>query len=162
MLSALSDLFGMGDGEAMVLTPKDWGPHYWFVFYTTAIAAPEKPSEDEQKAFVGFAESFQFILPCSICKNHYKEILKTHPPSQAAPKGREGWIEWVLLAHNSVRARQQKTQVTHQDVRHILGGMVHRQQDYDRVWWFAVALSLVLGGFLAYNFIVKKKRVVLQ
>ena len=151
----------MAEQDGMtVLTPKDWGPHYWFMFYTTAIAAPEKPSEAEQQAWIALTGAFEQLLPCSVCKGHYKEILKTHPPAKAAPGGRDAWLAWVLAAHNAVRQRQHKAPVTHQDVRHILGGMARRQQNYDRVFWAAAiggGAAAILAAVLLYRVYYQKK-----
>lgn len=156
--------YGGGDAAPMVLTPKEWGPHFWFTFYTVAIAGPEKPSKAEQDAWAQFTRSFAQILPCGVCKSHFKEILEAFPPEKYAEGGRDKWIEWVLAAHNTVRDRQKKKGVAPSDVRFIIGGMVDRQQGFfghGALASIAGLAGIALAVALVYYFVIflsRKKR----
>ena len=61
--------------------PKEWGPHIWKILHICSenLGKNTQPilQVDEIRAFNTFVNKLLYLLPCSICREHYnKYILK--------------------------------------------------------------------------------------
>ena len=56
------------------MTTKDWGPRLWYVLHLITFNYPENPSFIDKQHYETFFLSLQNVLPCSICREHYKKI----------------------------------------------------------------------------------------
>lgn len=84
-----------------------WGPHLWFVLHTITFNYPFKPTSEDKKNYKTFLLSLQHILPCSICRKHYKRHLQENPPYEAL-KNRDSFIKWLIDLHNEVNGETGK------------------------------------------------------
>ena len=57
---------------------KIWGPSAWFFLHTLTFNYPENPTEQDKEIYKNFFLSLQNILPCSKCREHYKELLNDY------------------------------------------------------------------------------------
>jgi glycosyltransferase involved in cell wall biosynthesis len=62
----------------MNLNPKIWGPHAWFFLDSIILSLPNKLNNEQKIIYKNFFTSLQYILPCELCREHYKENLN-HP-----------------------------------------------------------------------------------
>lgn len=93
-----------------------WGPHFWFVLHTITFNYPLKPTYEDKKQTLNFLQSLQYILPCSVCRKHYKRHLKTDPPNKHL-KNRDTFIKWMIDLHNDVNGETGKRSTyTYQEV----------------------------------------------
>lgn len=76
-----------------------WGPDFWKVIHTIAFSFSDYPTPEEQNAAYNFFTSFQFLLPCSVCKKHCQDKLKTMPPDC---RNRDTLSRWSVDFHNEV------------------------------------------------------------
>lgn len=83
------------------MDPKQWGPPFWFTLHTISLNYPFFPSEEEKSRYRNFFHSFEFMLPCSACRQHYTEHLVEHPISNALAN-RRTLVTWVVTIHNRV------------------------------------------------------------
>lgn len=75
------------------MDPRVWGPEVWKFMHSMAWMC------DASKAdFVPFIFNLQRVLPCSECSDHFKTLLKEHPP--VSP-----FFQWTVAAHNNVNKR---------------------------------------------------------
>jgi hypothetical protein len=79
--------------------PKEWGPHFWFVFRCIANNYPESPSEDDIKYTKTFFYAFQHILPCVLCKESYIQHFNKYNLDEYLINNKK-LIEWVELIYN--------------------------------------------------------------
>ena len=142
---------------AVVITPKDWGPFMWHTMYVIAIAAPDKPSEEECRAWSNFIRALEFLLACGFCRTEFKKIIEDNPPEKQC--GRVRMVQWVLDAHNSVRSRQGKPPLAMPDVQRMIVVNHQKQQQTmltrDSMY---VAAGLLLGLLLAGSVVWWRQR----
>ena len=93
-----------------------WGPHFWFVLHTITFNYPLRPSETDKRNNLNFLNNLQYILPCSVCRKHYKRHLKTDPPIKKL-NSRDEFIKWMIDLHNDVNGETGKRSTyTYQEV----------------------------------------------
>jgi len=78
--------------------PKTWGPHFWFMFRCISNNYPELPTPDDTKYTKSFFYSFQFILPCIICRESYVEHYNKHPIDEYL-LNREKLLQWTEIIY---------------------------------------------------------------
>lgn len=95
----------------MHLPPSAWGPFFWHTMHIVALGYPASPSYGQKKAAKEFFESFLFLLPCPICKEHYATFLKTMPITPFLDR-REDLFKWTVQLHNNVNKSLGKHQIS--------------------------------------------------
>lgn len=85
----------------MHIPPEVWGPFFWHTIHITALGYPTNPSYAHKKAAKEFYESLQLLIPCPICRDHYKEHMIKHPLTPYLDK-REDLFRWTIMLHNDV------------------------------------------------------------
>jgi hypothetical protein len=93
------------------MNPSVWGPPFWFVMHTVSLNYPLKPSFAEQRTHYDFFYNVRDILPCEMCRQHYRTLLKQYP-LQPFLDNRDSLVAWVVLIHNQVNARLGKPGMT--------------------------------------------------
>jgi hypothetical protein len=85
----------------------DWGPVLWRIIHGLAERAERSFDRmDEIREWVKFIRATGDMLPCDICRKHFKEYTHQHPLTQLAilPQGQvKPWIKnWVWHLHNEI------------------------------------------------------------
>lgn len=99
----------------MHLPPTVWGPFFWHTMHIVAIGYSKHPTYTDKKCAKEFFESLVFLIPCAICREHYKEHL-TEKPITPFLDSREDLLKWTVEIHNKVNALSKKPQWTVQEV----------------------------------------------
>jgi hypothetical protein len=155
----------------MQFTPVVWGPFFWHTIHLVALSYPKQPSYTEKRSAKEFYESLQFLLPCAICREHYKDHLQKNPISTFLDR-REDIFRWTVMVHNEVNKQLEKPTWTEQEVLdyyHRLGkrnrSPVWRKEDMKEVdvqsfvrgfLVGAAAIGAIGGGLWAYNWLNKQ------
>jgi len=79
--------------------PDVWGPCFWTTMHIVSLGVPVSPSAEEQQGIRAFYESLQVVIPCPICREHYKQALVAMP---LRLQSRAELIEWVYEIHNYI------------------------------------------------------------
>ena len=95
------------------IPPSAWGPFFWHTIHLVALGYPSSPNYAQKKAAKEFYESLQELIPCPICKEHYKQKLVENPIVSSLDK-REDLFRWTVLIHNLVNQDLKKPQYTEQ------------------------------------------------
>jgi hypothetical protein len=90
------------------ITPDIWGPKLWMSIHFIALAYPISPTDEHKKNYKTFYESLQYVLPCSLCANNYKEHLKIKPLNDSVLKDKESLVKWTIDMHNLVNKDNNK------------------------------------------------------
>lgn len=96
----------------MNLNPKIWGPHAWFFLDSIILSLPNKLNNEQKIIYKNFFTSLQNILPCELCREHYKENLNQYPLTDNILSSKENMIKWILNIHNNVRRKAQKIPIS--------------------------------------------------
>jgi hypothetical protein len=99
----------------MQFPPSVWGPFFWHTIHIVALGYPKNPTYTDKKCAKEFYESLAFLLPCSVCREHYKEYLQAKPISTFLDS-RTDLIKWTIQNHNNVNKMLGKPEWTLEEV----------------------------------------------
>jgi hypothetical protein len=86
-----------------------WGPYCWHMMHILTYNYPEQPNEINKNNIKEFFSSLQYIIPCSICRSHYKKKISKTPVSRVY-SNKHSLIKWCVDLHNEVnRGLKKKT-----------------------------------------------------
>jgi hypothetical protein len=85
----------------MHFPPSVWGPFFWHTIHIVAIGYPKSPTYTDKKCAKEFYESLAYLLPCAICREHYRAHLTSHPIATFLDS-RTDLINWTITIHNHV------------------------------------------------------------
>ena len=95
---------------------KLWGPVYWRMFHYMTLSYPIKPKEENKNIVKNFfTEIVPNILPCPICRNHYKENLKLNPLNDDILELKLKLVIWLINMHNYVNKQLGKNEISIED-----------------------------------------------
>lgn len=118
--------------------PEYWGPIYWDFLYLTAMGFPVSLTVEQSREFSNLLKNFYVFLPCSECRNNYKnEISKIN----LNINNKNDAFEIIIKLHNKVRQRQNKSLYSMDD---ILSHHFKRSSHDFPTFYFAVLLLLLL------------------
>lgn len=151
----------------MKFPPTVWGPFFWHTIHIVALGYPKNPSYTDKKSAKEFYESLAFLLPCGICKEHYKTHLQAHPITPYLDS-RADLMKWTIEIHNEVNKMLGKPTWTMEEIIAYYERLGHRDRspiwtkedmneiDYRsfvRGFITSTGLFTMIGGayYLAYN-----------
>jgi len=95
----------------MHLPPEIWGPMFWSTLHIVSLAYPEEPTYAEKRAAKEFYNALAHLLPCPVCRDHFREVLQGLPIDSWLDK-KGSLTEWVWMAHNQVNKRLGKPEIS--------------------------------------------------
>jgi len=99
----------------MQFPPSVWGPFFWHTMHIVSLGYPKNPTYTDKKCAKEFYESLAFIIPCAICRQHYKEHIGKNPLTPFLDS-RDDLIKWTIDIHNSVNKMLNKPEWTQYEV----------------------------------------------
>jgi hypothetical protein len=99
----------------MHIPPTVWGPFFWHTIHIVALGYPNKPSYTDKKCAKEFYESLAFLLPCAVCREHYKAHISEHPITPFLDTKRD-LLKWTIDIHNKVNKMLEKPEWTELEV----------------------------------------------
>lgn len=138
------------DKYSISMPPDVWGPIFWNAMHIVSLAYPANPTEDEKAGTRAFFESLTTVIPCPMCRTHYKEKITTSPPALGS-KGE--LIVWVWEIHNEVNKMLKKPEMS---MEAFLESMKHLSKERTVDWTMIAAVGVsgaAVGilGFWAYH-----------
>ena len=85
----------------MVLDPKIWGPHFWFVLHTITLNYPLFPNDTVKKKYYDFIHNLPLFIPITDMGNYFSTLLDSYPVTPYLDS-RESFIKWLHFIHNKV------------------------------------------------------------
>lgn len=95
------------------MNQKIWGPHTWFFLHSVTFNYPFKPTNEDKEHIKRFFKEVEDILPCSICRKHYKSHLKNNP---IRCDNRKILVYWLIDLHNIVNIQEKQKTLSYNDV----------------------------------------------
>jgi hypothetical protein len=99
----------------MQFPPRVWGPFFWHTIHIVALGYPKEPNYTDKKVAKEFYESFAFLLPCGVCREHYTLHLQKNPITPYLDS-RKDLLKWTIMIHNEVNKMLEKPIWTEQEV----------------------------------------------
>jgi hypothetical protein len=149
----------------MHIPPDVWGPFFWHTIHIAVLGYPQEPTYSDKKAMKEFLESLQTIIPCPICREHYKTYLVKAPIGPSLDN-RKDLFSWSVALHNDVNTLLGKRVYSETEVIQYYSRLGARgrspvitAQDFMEADQAAilkgvlagVAATAVLGGILYWN-----------
>jgi Erv1 / Alr family len=95
-----------------------WGPATWKLIHS--MAAAYIPTDNNYVAFKNFITSLVYLLPCPVCREHFKINIKKYPIEQYLQSNKTLFY-WTYIMHDLVNKQN---------------GKVSPQYDYVRSFYF--------------------------
>ena len=61
------------------MDPNIWGSQAWLFLHTITLNYPDNPSKFDKENFKNFFENLSHVIPCDVCKDHYKQNIRKYP-----------------------------------------------------------------------------------
>lgn len=88
-----------------MLNINKWGPSGWNFLQSIAFKYPKNPTLTDMALYRDFYMSAGKVLPCDLCKEHYRRNIKIHPINLRSNKTLTMWINRL---HNHVNEAKGK------------------------------------------------------
>lgn len=82
--------------------PEEFGPYFWAALHMACLYSAPQLTREEKVQFENFITSYGYVLPCSICRDHFKEVLRENPIEW------ENLFAWSVKIHNVVSSTSKK------------------------------------------------------
>lgn len=100
--------------------PGVWGPIFWHTMHLVTLGYPQNPSDDEKAAVSNFFNSLAYLIPCPLCREHYRQNLAEYPVDDAL-NSRDDLIVWCFTMHNKVNVQLGKRELPWDEfIKHIM------------------------------------------
>ena len=99
----------------MQFPPSVWGPFFWHTIHIVALGYSKNPTYTDKRCAKEFYESLAFLIPCPICREHYKEHIISSPINTFLDS-RTDLIKWTIDIHNKVNKITGKPEWTLEEV----------------------------------------------
>lgn len=98
--------------DSIKIIPKtEWGPKAWHLLHSFSIHPSSEVSLEEKHSYYLFYKTFYYLIPCQICKIHYRDMMDIFQPLDEKKITRKSLKLWVWKIHNIVNGRLGKKQV---------------------------------------------------
>jgi len=99
--------------------PKEWGPTLWKIIHIVSEQLGKNTNiimqKDEMTYYKAFQRKVYYILPCKICRIHYKEYMKNIKDIEYADFKKHSKIFYLNL-HNELNIRNSSNQFTFEEL----------------------------------------------
>jgi hypothetical protein len=99
----------------------EWGPILWNILHGLAERAGQGIIKtDEVREWQKFIKLTGEMLPCDVCRAHYQEYMKAHPPSQLTTTPftqTNEWVKkWYWTLHNEINTSKNLPEYPYNDL----------------------------------------------
>ena len=105
--------------QELFTNPYVWGPDAWHFLHCVTLTAPEKFTPDDKKLYKNFFKSLGDVLPCKICRKHYKQWWSNETFMHNI-HSREDMVRWLIDFHNQVNKRLDKPVLSYRQAMKII------------------------------------------
>tara|TARA_R110001592_G_scaffold154118_4_gene383026 strand:- start:428 stop:859 length:432 start_codon:yes stop_codon:yes gene_type:complete len=142
----------------MVLNPKVWGPHYWFVLHTIANTFPLSPNDVTKKKYYDFIQNLPLLLPIQEIGNSFAKYLDKYPVTPYLDS-RTSFMKWMHFIHNKINVSIGEPELSQEESMaqyyeeykpKVVKDAQQRKQREKLIFLFLVCFLIIIGGIL-YN-----------
>ena len=96
------------------MNSKVWGQYLWRLLHTITYSYPNKCSQKLKGKYIDIFYCLRNIIPCSICKIHYRKRLNEFPVERFL-NNKDNFINWLIKLHNEVNVGLYKRTVSRKE-----------------------------------------------
>lgn len=105
--------------DVVYKNPKYWGKYFWLVMEDVASLYPNDPTSTDIMHAQSFYNILKYLLPCKICIEHYRKLLKKYPVDEktCCHNCLVAWVKLVkdLTYNKSSKANDKNFKNIHKD-----------------------------------------------
>tara|TARA_Y100001935_G_scaffold254190_2_gene262404 strand:- start:1482 stop:1883 length:402 start_codon:yes stop_codon:yes gene_type:complete len=94
------------------MDPNIWGSHAWLFLHTVTLNYPDEPTRFDKENYKHFFENLGHVIPCEVCKDHYKQNIRKYPIQLDS---KESLTKWLHHIHNLVNIKNGKDEFKYDD-----------------------------------------------
>ena len=132
-------------------TTKDWGPKLWYSLHIITFNYPDTPTIIDKQNFETFFTSLQYVIPCSLCRQHYKEHLEKNP-IRPHLENKIVLSKWLVEIHNQVNIMLGKPIMKFEDVIKLY------TKNNNRTYKWIIIIIIILILFILYYYYIKTNK----
>lgn len=125
------------------MNPDIWGNHAWRFLHAVAHTYPEDPTDTDKEHYAELYMSLQYTLPCPVCQEHYRDIVKTHPIQLDSRTELE---HWLMDIHNQVNRQLGQDEYSYSEIRTQL--LFIAPNTSAQLWAITTLLVYFIGQYL--------------
>lgn len=125
-----------------------WGPGAWTFLHSITFNYPIHPTSKQKQEHYNFFKNLENILPCNICKNHYKHNLNKFPLNENILSNKNNFIKWLIDIHNSVNQLNGKKIYTYNEVIKLYNNKYFDKNNYNYFIYIFVFLFILIIIYL--------------
>ena len=104
----------ISEKKSFFADPNVWGPHAWDFMLAVAMTYPDNPDEETANRYKNFYYSLADVLPCIVCRDHYRQNLQELPIENYLGNSKL-LSKWVIQLHNIVNRINKKKIVGYEE-----------------------------------------------
>ncbi|AOC55191.1 Ervl-Alr family protein [Lymphocystis disease virus 3] len=119
-------------------SPSEFGPNLWYALHTAAASASDPLLPNEKKEWEAVLKGLPALIPCSMCKKHYKETM-IGVDLKKVVRSKKSLFNFLTDLHNTVNVRTDKPRFSRDKAKRLYG--------YDRGPGLAIFVERDAGIF---------------
>ena len=132
------------------MEPNIWGSHAWLFLHTITLNYPDKPTKYDKDNYKDFFESLSHVIPCEVCKSHYKQNIKKYPIQLDS---KESLTRWLHMIHNIVNVKTGKDEYPYGDFIEKYSNLYPQSDGDNNTKLLIITLIIIISAisFYFYN-----------
>ena len=130
------------------MEPNIWGSHAWLFLHTITLNYPDKPTKYDKDNYKDFFESLGHVIPCEVCKSHYKQNIKKYPIQLDS---KESLTRWLHMIHNIVNVKTGKDEYPYGDFIQKYSNL-YPQSDGDNNTKLLIIILIIIISAISFYF----------
>lgn len=95
----------------MDFEPDIWGPKFWFVLMTIALAYPDTPNSVTKRKYYDLIINLPLFIPNHDIGDKFSQLLDKYPVSPYLDN-RDSFVKWINFIHNKINVMIGKEEVS--------------------------------------------------
>ena len=131
------------------MDPNIWGSHAWLFLHTITLNYPENPTKFDKEHYKNFFENLSHVIPCDVCRDHYKQNIRKHPIQL---ESKESLAKWLHNIHNLVNVKNNKDEFEYEEFIKKYSNLYSGDTNMDKI---LMMILIIIIGFILFYFYKK-------
>ena len=131
------------DGDNLnSINGKYWGQSGWIFLNSIALTY-----DGNKEEYFKFFNQLQYILPCKICREHYKKNILTL--NNDVLQNKDTLLNWLIGIRNSIYVEQKRPLITKEEtINEIFGNYNYNYFKYCKIFFLIILVIFVILFFI--------------